>query len=427
MRREHVRIGLRSGRWRARRESGWVLVAALSLGVASFGVAAPAAAAPNPPLPPGNCGLTVGVILDVSSSITAAGAEQTVRDAASDLVNFWDGEDMTVGMFRFWAEADLVAAYTSTATGAASLDAAAQGLTFVSGTNWEAGFLEAYNYDGTPGPHWNAPLSPSPLLPDVVIIVTDGVPTAYVDDAGNAVTGAPQATAQANGEAGADLFRANGVKVIALGVGAISVAGLQGISGPVENEDYWLADFSTLSAQLLALGTTLCDPNLLPVADLAIDKSDADAEATPGETLIYTLAVTNAGPDTATNVVVADTVPAGTVFESASSTVGTCTESAGAVTCDLGDVAVGDMPTITLTVRIGAATAGVLTNTASVSTDVDDPDPANNVDSEDTPVVDVLPATGIAGDVAFPSAMAALLAGLFLLRVTAVARRRLSS
>ncbi|NNL47472.1 MAG: DUF11 domain-containing protein [Acidimicrobiia bacterium] len=389
-------------------------------------MALPAMAAPNPPLPSGNCGLTVAVVLDVSDSITAAGAEQAVRDATSDLVNYWNASDMTVGLFRFWDEAEFVAPYTPTSTGAAALDAAAQTLVFAPGTNWEAGFIEVYNYDGSPGPHWSAPPTSSPLLPDAVVFVTDGLPTAYVDDAGNAVTGAPTATAQANGEAGADLFRANGVKVIALGIGSVSVASLQGISGPVETEDYWLADFATLSDQLLALGTTLCDPNPPPpaTANVAIVKSAGDVEATPGEQLTYTLAVSNAGPDAATDVVVVDTVPAGTVFASATATVGSCSEAAGTVTCDLGDVAIGETPTVTLTVTLGPATAGVLSNTASVSTAAVDPEAANNVDTEDTPVVDVLPATGIAGDVAFPSAVAAVVAGLFLLRITAVARRR---
>ncbi len=429
MRRKHVLIGYRMTRARLASHAGRAASSAVTVVALVLALSLPALAAPNPPLPPGNCGLTVAVILDVSSSITSAGAEQTVRDAASDLVNYWAGSDMTVGMFRFWGEAELVAPYTSTMTGAAALDAAAQTLAFASGTNWEAGFLEAYNYDGLPGPHWNVPPTPSPLLPDVVIIVTDGVPTAYVDDSGNAVTGAPVATAQANGEAGADLFRANGVKVIALGVGSVSVAGLQGISGPVETDDYWLADFPTLSDQLLALGTTLCDPNPPPpaAADVGIAKSDGDVEATPGEQLVYTLSVNNAGPDTAANVVVVDTVPAGTTFASASATVGTCSESAGTVTCNLGDVAMGDTPTVTLNVTIGSATAGVLTNTATVSTDTNDPDPSNNVDTEDTPVVDVLPATGIAGDVALPSALVAFAAGVFLLRVTAVARRRLTT
>lgn len=43
-------------------------------------------------------------------------------------------------------------------------------------------------------------------------------------------------------------------------------------------------------------------------------------DATPGETIIYTLSVANGGDETATNVVVNDPIPAGTVFLPGSTT-----------------------------------------------------------------------------------------------------------
>ena len=45
------------------------------------------------------------------------------------------------------------------------------------------------------------------------------------------------------------------------------------------------------------------------------------------------------GPDTATNVVVKDVLPAGVTFISASSTKGSCSNAAGTVTCAIGTLA----------------------------------------------------------------------------------------
>src|SRR5262249_54282452 len=51
-------------------------------------------------------------------------------------------------------------------------------------------------------------------------------------------------------------------------------------------------------------------------ADLGIAKSASPSPATAGQPLTYTLTITNHGPDAATGVGVADTIPAGVTFVS---------------------------------------------------------------------------------------------------------------
>ena len=118
-------------------------------------------------------------------------------------------------------------------------------------------------------------------------------------------------------------------------------------------------------------------------ADLSITK-DADATALVGADITYTIVVTNDGPSDATDVVVSDALPAGVTYGLATATQGSCAETAGTVTCDLGSIADGASATITLIVN--ATTAGVMDNTASVSSDVPDPDPSDDDDSASTTV-----------------------------------------
>src|SRR6202021_2984913 len=95
-----------------------------------------------------------------------------------------------------------------------------------------------------------------------------------------------------------------------------------------------------------------------------------------GDTLTYTLAVTNNGPASATTVTVADTLPSAVTYISVSTTTGTCSEAGGSVTCLLGTMANGGAAATTIVAIAG--TPGVVSNTATVTADQTDPNPANN-------------------------------------------------
>jgi uncharacterized repeat protein (TIGR01451 family) len=126
-------------------------------------------------------------------------------------------------------------------------------------------------------------------------------------------------------------------------------------------------------------------------ADIAITKTDSVDPVVVGNPLAYTLQVSNAGPDTATNVVVEDALPAGVTFGTATPSQGSCSQAAGVVSCDLGDLASGAVATVLINVTPTAT--GNLSNSATVSADAADPDRGNNTATE---LTTVNPAAGAA-------------------------------
>jgi large repetitive protein len=102
--------------------------------------------------------------------------------------------------------------------------------------------------------------------------------------------------------------------------------------------------------------------------DLHLAKTVSPPSVPAGENATYTLTVTNSGPSDATGVTVTDPLLPGISFVDANPSQGTCAESAGTVTCDLGTIASGGQAQVELTVRAETAAAGeTLTNTASVT------------------------------------------------------------
>ena len=118
-------------------------------------------------------------------------------------------------------------------------------------------------------------------------------------------------------------------------------------------------------------------------ADLAVDKQVSDATPNVGDTITYTITLTNLGADTATGVTLLDQVPAGLQFVSAQPSQGTYT--AGTGIWDVGTVDTVFARTLTIQAIVLPPSSGApqpQTNTASVSTsDQYDPDPNNNTDS----------------------------------------------
>jgi uncharacterized repeat protein (TIGR01451 family) len=117
--------------------------------------------------------------------------------------------------------------------------------------------------------------------------------------------------------------------------------------------------------------TTVTQPT---TADLSVSKSASPGPYYVGQTFNYYLFFGNNGPADATNVVITDQLPTQVQFVSAEAP---CAASGNLVTCKLGTVwarALGDG----IRVTVLALTAGSTTNTAKITADQPDPNPANN-------------------------------------------------
>ncbi|MGD2177242.1 MAG: hypothetical protein PVG71_05405 [Anaerolineae bacterium] len=152
------------------------------------------------------------------------------------------------------------------------------------------------------------------------------------------------------------------VRVLSLTVALTDTvpAGLKRITNTVEVAD---------DGQARASATEV-DTVVVP-RELEISKTDDVASVAPGETLTYTIAVTNSGDEDATGVVVRDTLPVSTTFEGGTSgwkQVGTT----DTYTYTIGGLAVDEVRVLSLTVALtGTVPAGieVITNTVEVADD----------------------------------------------------------
>jgi uncharacterized repeat protein (TIGR01451 family) len=124
-------------------------------------------------------------------------------------------------------------------------------------------------------------------------------------------------------------------------------------------------------------------------ADLSLIKSDNPDPVGEDAVLTYTIEVQNGGPDAATNVVVTDNLPSQVDPGSATPSAGNCEVRGKRVTCELGTIATGGSATVTI--EVTTKKAGEITNTAEVASDVEDPQTANNEDSETTTVTTAPP------------------------------------
>lgn len=129
------------------------------------------------------------------------------------------------------------------------------------------------------------------------------------------------------------------------------------------------------------------------VADLSLSKSDNVDPVVAGESLTYTVGVSNAGPSAAENVVISDFVPAGVSLVSVSgSGGGTCNAGVPGdpflpTTCSFGTLAAGSARTMTIVVDVHPETRGALLNDARVSSATLDDDTSNDLANETTSVV----------------------------------------
>jgi len=112
-------------------------------------------------------------------------------------------------------------------------------------------------------------------------------------------------------------------------------------------------------------------------ADLRLTLSASPSPVFVSSPLTYSVVVQNLGVADATGATLTNTLPASVIFISATVTQGTCSQSGGVVTCNLGTLTAGSTATATINVTApGISTS--LADTASTTSGVTDPFPSNN-------------------------------------------------
>ncbi len=147
-----------------------------------------------------------------------------------------------------------------------------------------------------------------------------------------------------------------------------------------------IVDYQTVTITVGGVGAT---------ANVGVAASGPAGSVSIGTPFAFALNVSNAGPATATNVRLTDTLPPGTQFISATTTIGSCSFSNGRLLCNLGTLASGGSAAITLNVR--PTVGGTHTNQAVVSTDTADPVATNNtaVATGSTAPAEIVPCTTV--------------------------------
>ena len=152
----------------------------------------------------------------------------------------------------------------------------------------------------------------------------------------------------------------------------------------------------TNEASVLDDGTNGSDPTplnnrasdtdtLVAAPDLIVTKTDGVTSAQPGQTLNYTVTITNAGNQGATGVILTDPLPANTTFVSASNGG---VFAGGVVTWNIGSLAAGATLTRLVTVRVDSTVPAGLTSITNAATANDDgtngtdPNPADNTGTD---------------------------------------------
>jgi uncharacterized repeat protein (TIGR01451 family) len=114
-----------------------------------------------------------------------------------------------------------------------------------------------------------------------------------------------------------------------------------------------------------------------PTADIVVTMTATPIFVPVGGEINYRMAVTNQGPDIATNIILRDPLPQGLVFIAASASKGSAFLSLRTLVAQLGALDVGDTAVVTLVVT--ATVAGNFRNGVAVNSDTQDPNLDNNV------------------------------------------------
>ena len=258
--------------------------------------------APNPPLSATCDDLQLVFIIDESGSIGSAGATGDVRDGTLAFLNALNGSGVDIAIIEFSTEARLVTNYVPIDN---ALISAVTG--YFNGTPFNS---QTYSPSGST--NWHHALYIADTLsiqPDMVILFTDGSPTAYGTSTGISCN---NDASLVNPVKIANRMKNDGSHIFMLGVGTVDSTNLKAMSGELKynagvntigTADWTNENFNNLAQCLEDFAYELC------ATVISLEKSIVDLSC---DTATFQLIVRNlGGTNVATSVMVVDTFPAG--------------------------------------------------------------------------------------------------------------------
>lgn len=116
---------------------------------------------------------------------------------------------------------------------------------------------------------------------------------------------------------------------------------------------------------------------VVPTSDLSLTKTVNNAIPKVGDGVIFTLTVSNAGPQEATNIIVRDLLPTSLTYDATNSVIGVGSYNSGSGDWSIPSIPSGESRSIQIAATINSA--GVIVNTTEViSLDQEDPDSTPN-------------------------------------------------
>lgn len=197
------------------------------------------------------CGIRVGLLMDLSNSISASQLT-TYKNSTKAFVDALEGTPSSVALWTFASQ--------SPASGDANINRPLTSVADATGANQVKGWIDGLALPGgaAGGTNWDAGLwnVAQGADVDVLLVLTDGSPT----QSGITSTSGPGNWSNfrvvEEGVFSANAVKDKGTAVIAVGVGNVQANNLQAISGP---DDYHLiADWSGLQAKLVDLAQGNC-------------------------------------------------------------------------------------------------------------------------------------------------------------------------
>jgi uncharacterized repeat protein (TIGR01451 family) len=148
---------------------------------------------------------------------------------------------------------------------------------------------------------------------------------------------------------------------------------------------YGTYSLTVVANGIASLPWTFIGGTVGPVADLVVSNTGVTT-GTEGDTITYSLTVTNNGPYSAPNVVLTDVLGANLSYGSSTKSQGSSSRSGSTLTFNFGSLGVGQ--TVTATVTAQAIDSGNLTNTATVASSIAEANASSNVATATTAVAD---------------------------------------